>query len=223
MKSILFPMILFICILLAGCELLQQNEYYHLPGSKRSLLQTGDVLVYEDCNAIRDTFKVLKKLRGTYKEPRSGTNCGEPAAYFDLELLYLVNQKEKGSDHYCTYLGETTNFGSCEGSYGCKSSILFLLQAKDSKKKTNSNSNQPRLSWYGKSEIYPKSFFESMTVLDNNYRNVYYYEGSFIHEFYYFEEDFIHKIDSIKGIYYSNQYGIIQMDMADGNVRKLVR
>jgi hypothetical protein len=223
MKPIIVTTILFISFILSGCELFQDNEYYHLPDSRRSLLNTGDYLVYEDCNSRLDTIRVLKKLRGTYKQPLSGSNCGEPGAYYDLELLYFVDQKERGSDKFCPNLGATTNFGSCEGFYGCYKSILFLLQAKDSRRKSNSSSNQPRLSWYGKYEIYPKSFIESMTVLNNDYRNVYYYEGSFIHEYYYFDEDFIHHIDSIRGIYYSCQYGIIQMDMMDGNELKLVR
>lgn len=223
MKPVIITIILFISFILSGCELFQQNEYYHLPDSRRSLLKTGDYLVYEDCNSTLDTFRVLKKMGGTYKQPLSGSNCGEPGAYYDLELLYLVDQKERGSDKYCTYLGGTTSFGSCEGSYECNKSILFLLQAKDSQEKTDSSSNQPRLSWYGGSVKFPNTFFKSMTVLNNSYANVYYYEGNFTHEFYYFEGDFIHQRDSIRGIYYSCQYGIIQMDMKNGNVRKLVR
>lgn len=212
MKTILLAVIVLFLLLLAGCELFQQNEYFHLPDSKRSLLKTGDYLVYEDCNSKRDTFRVHQKISGTYKSPLTGSNCGEPAQYYDLELVYLVNQDERGTNEYCRYLNSGTKFGACEDDYHCDKVMLFSIQASESKKRTNSNSNQPYLWWYGGSVKYQVTFIESMTVLNNSYGNVYYYEG-----------DFIHNGDSIRGIYYSMQYGIIQMDMMDGNVLKLVR
>lgn len=212
MKTILPSILVLICLLLAGCELFQQNEYYHLSDARRSLLKAGDLLVYEDCNSKLDTLRVLKKIGGTHKHPLSGSSCGEPAAYFDLELVYFVNQKERGSDQYCSNLGSTTNFGDCEGYYGCTKSIMFLLEAKETKKKSNSNSNQPTLTWYNNQDRYPNQFIESMTVLNQTYSNVYYYEGNFIHYG-----------DSIKGIYYTCQNGIIQMDLMNGNVMKLVK
>lgn len=212
MKSILFPMILFICLLLAGCELFQQNEYYHLPDFTRSNLKTGDYLVYEDCNSMKDTFRVHQKISGTYKSPLTGSNCGEPAQYYDLELVYLVSQKEWGANEYCRYLNTATKFGACENDYHCDHFILFSIQASESNKKMNSNSYPPHLWWYGGPAGYKITFINSMTVLNNSYDNVFHYEG-----------EFIHNGDSIKGIYYSCQYGIIQMDMSDGNELKLVR
>lgn len=207
--KILLGVIFFSCFIIS-CELTQQNEYYHLDSSYRSLLKTGDTLVYMDSNSKTDTFFVFRKISGTDRVALSGSSCKvDPSAYFDVELLYLIKNKGK-TGPYCNSLGETTSFGDCEAYYDCDQSISIVVTATD-KDKQISSSSKPRIIWYG-NPVRLDSDINSMTVLGNKYDNVFYYKS-----------DNILKTDSVQGIYFSYKYGIIQMDLLNGNILKLIK
>jgi hypothetical protein len=210
MRTKVLSVTIFFSLFIISCELTQQNEYYHLDSSYRSLLKTGDTLVYIDCDSKTDTFLVFRKISGTDRVALSGSSCKiDPSAYLDVELLYLLKNKEKVGP-YCNSLGVSTNFGDCGNDYYCDQSISIVVTATDEDKHINSSS-KPRIIWYG-NPIGLDSDINSMTVLDNTYDNVFFYKSNNIQ-----------KTDSIQGIYYSYKYGIIQMNLANGNELKLVR
>lgn len=213
MRTKILIAVIFFSFFIIGCELTQQNEYYHLSSSHRSLLKTGDTLVYMDSKLKTDTFFVFSKISGTYRITLSGSTCQtEPAAYFDIELLYLLKKEGISFDAYCKYIGKSTMFGDCESEYLCDQSILFTVQATDGGKLVSENSTNPVLIWYGHPLKPSGTLIKSMTVLNKNYDNVFYYKS-----------DNIQKTDSIKEIYYTYKNGIIQMNLLNGNVLKLIK
>lgn len=211
MKTNLLLLFILISFFLASCELTQTNEYYHLSSPFRTLLKTGDTLVYIDDQSITDTFLVYRQISGTDRVSLSGSNCQTtPSAYFDLELVYLIKIEEKGKNLYCGSGETTTQFGSCDAYYDCNRSIVVDLSASDDKKAIRGTST-PRLCWYGK---YFKldSQLSSMTVLSQTYDNVYCLKPI---------EPL--QTDPIQKLYYSCQHGIIQMNLMDGNVLKRIK
>lgn len=213
MRTKILSVVLFFTFFTIGCELIQQNEYYHLSSEYRSLLKTGDTLVYIDSKSETDTFLVFRKISGTYRVALSGSSCKvDPSAYFDLELLYLQRKNDKVLNARCNSLDENTKFGSCEGSYYCDETILLKLSATDGGKIMAKNGTIPFLTWNGYSLHRSDSLINTMTVLNDNYNNVFYYKS-----------DNIQKTDSIQEIFYSYQYGIIQMNLLNGNILKLMK
>jgi hypothetical protein len=213
MRTKVLSVTIFFSLFIISCELTQQNEYYHLDSSYRSLLKTGDTLVYMDCDSKTDTFLVFRKISGTDRTSLSGSNCQiDPSAYFDIELVYLQRKKEKMWEPNCLSPAEVTDFGDCGAEYDCDQTIFIMVSAGVTDKKRQLRTNtKPFILWYG-NPIRLDSDINSMTVLDNTYDNVFFYKS-----------DNIQKTDSIQGIYYSYKYGIIQMNLANGNELKLVR
>jgi len=212
MRTKVLSVIIFFSFFTISCELIQQNEYYHLSSEYRSLLKTGDTLVYIDSKSETDTFLVFRKISSTKRVSLSGSNCKvDPSAYFDMELLYLISGKEKVRNAYCNSLNENTKFDICGIDYHCDQTILFVVSATDKDKQMKSSSD-PQVSWYGNYPFKLNDIIKSMTVLNNNYDSVFYFKSI----------DIV-KSDSIQEIYYSYKYGIIQMNLLNGNVLELVK
>jgi hypothetical protein len=198
-----------LCLLVfsTSCNIFQKDEYYFLSSSRRSLLKTGDTLVYVDNNSKEDTFLVFKKITPNFKISLTGSSCkSNPAAYFDVEFIYFIKNGEVVQ--FCDPQDDIT-YGDCEASYSCKETILICVWATDPDRDLR-NSLRPWLSCYGDGYRLDSIVYD-MSVFDVTYDTAFHFSAI--------------KSTGLdyKEIYYTYKYGIIQMNEFNGNVLRLIR
>jgi hypothetical protein len=206
-KNLISTFLFFVIALIVGCDVIQQDEYYHLAVNNRSLLKTNDTLVFTDNKNNLDTFIVMNKVIGQYISPIGGS-CKSPFLYKDIDLIYMYKKNDKNHLQYdiCNNLNGITKFGSCSSDYTCDKAIMILTIANEDSKKFGSTF----ISWYGYYLQLNNTKMDTAVIQNIQYNDILSFTVSNIE-----------KADSIKRLYYSIKSGIVKIDLENGNVFEL--
>lgn len=199
---------------LIGCEglheLLQKNEYYKLPESKKTQLNKTDTLIFINENLQSDSFVVKNIVKGNMQLALSGTSGKEPYAFHEFEYIMINNIHDSfNSFRYNLMITQPDgNYGEGAGSLetSCDSLIIgIIVGTRNIWNVTYENASKdylPTINWYSQKRFEFTKAHSSVTLNNVTYTDVQEFSST----------------SGIKKILYDYKVGIIEFIDAEGHI-----